>query len=80
MGTAKYQLRKRTDEQAKHWDDLQAEIDKKRTQLQNREEKDQLSPAYKDEICARVKELKLCPPEHYIKICQRVLRAFSDRF
>ena len=41
--------------------------------------RDQQSKKHKDEVCAKVKDLSLCAPEHYQKICQRVIRLFSDR-
>ena len=30
--------------------------------------------AYRDEMCAKVKALKLCPDEHYDLVCERVIR------
>ena len=79
INTAKYKLKNRTDQQAKLFPDLQKEIAERRSRL-NADVRDQKSEAYKQEICDKVKELKLCPPEHHKLLCSRILRPFSDRF
>ena len=42
--------------------------------------RDQKGAQYKAEICQKVKDLKLCPDEHYDLLCERILKPFSDRF
>ena len=76
---AKYKLAQRADEQARLFPELQEEIAERRKNLRAAT-RDQNSEKYKSEICEKVKELKLCPPEHYQKICQHVLKPYSDRF
>ena len=76
---ARYKLANRTDQQAKLFPALEAEIAERRQRL-NAPVRDQTSPQYHSEISDLVKELKLCPPEHHDMLCQRVLFPFSDRF
>ena len=77
IGTAQYKARLRTNEQAKHWDELVTEIERRR-ELAKEPEKDQLSEEYKDELCQLLREHELCPPEFQAIVCERVIRPNAD--
>ena len=79
IASSQYKLRNRTDEQARLFPELEKEIAERRKAAQG-PPKDQKSQAFKDEICELVKKGNLCPPEHYGRLCQEVLRPFSDCF
>ena len=74
-----YKARDRTDQQAKLFPQLLEEIEGRRNRLHDTV-RDQNSEVYKDEICAKAKQLKLCPEEHLKLLNDKILRPFSDRF
>ena len=76
---AKYKLAQRADEQARLFPDLQKEIAERRKNLRAAT-RDQKSEKYKNEICEKVKELKLCPPEHYQNYVSTLSNPFLNDF
>ena len=79
-----YKARAKTDEQARHFDDLIKEIETKRKEVAA-EPWDQLGPAYKNHIREVAKSLsgtknRLCPDTLLDEIVERILVPFSDCF
>ena len=79
ISAAKYKIQNRAEQQAKLFPELEQEISDRRQRL-HAVVRDQSSDTYKDEICEKVKQLKLCPKEHLALLSERVIRPFSDRF
>ena len=79
IAASRYKTAAKVDEQARLFPALQAEIAQRRKTL-NEPKRDQKTAKYKQEICEKVKALKLCPDQYYHTLCENVLKPFSDRF
>ena len=62
VAASRYKLAEKVDEQARLFPALQAEIEERRKRM-NEPPRDQKSKAYRDDICAKVHSLHLCPSE-----------------
>ena len=79
IALVQYKQASKVDDQARLFPELEKEIAERRAKM-DAPIRDQNSKKYKEEICQKVKDLNLCPPEYFDMLCERILKPFSDRF